>query len=113
MDTLNTTLGILMGSQNLIVQRGAYTTSKLVQNTSQMTKLVLDTSKQAGGYLPSQMTKRLRWLGQAYRCGLIYYWRGRDTRRGQVRKCAVHVWCGAVGRDRSAPCAQITKGVTN
>ena len=33
-DMLNTTLAILMGSQNLIVQRGAYTTSKLVQNTS-------------------------------------------------------------------------------
>ena len=33
-DTLNTTLGILVGSQKLIVQRGAYTTNKLIQSAS-------------------------------------------------------------------------------
>ena len=33
-DTLNTTLGILAGSQKLIVQRGAYTTNKLIQSAS-------------------------------------------------------------------------------
>ena len=37
-DTLNTTLGILAGSQKLIVQRGAYTTNKLIQSASQKTK---------------------------------------------------------------------------
>ena len=40
-DTLNTTLGILAGSQKLIVQRGAYTTNKLIQSASRKTKLVL------------------------------------------------------------------------
>ena len=110
---VNTTLGILLGSQKLVRQRGACGTNKLIQKASQETKLVIEITNTSGGYLPSQETKRLRWLGQAYRCGFIYYWGGRDIRRGQVRKCAVHVRCGAVSRDGSAPCAQRTKGVTN
>ena len=50
-DTLNTTLRIQVGSQKLVMQHKAYTTNKLIQRASQMTKLVLDTNKQAGEVL--------------------------------------------------------------
>ena len=40
-DVVNTTLGILKDLQKLVRQRKACGTNKLVQNTSQMTKLVL------------------------------------------------------------------------
>ena len=31
--------------------------------------------------MPSQKTKRLRWLGQVYICRFIYYWGGRYEKR--------------------------------